>query len=380
MSAKKYFKSLQNGVVTAFAFILFFVSTGVAQEAFKIKWSMDYTQSGVSNHVNFSPANAVLAGGGNTNALNGGYGLGGAIVAAYVVRPWPVSFSNGRYMEFTFNAKSFKYNITSISLRLRRSPDGPKQFRIRTSMDGFSSDLTASTLVNPNLFYTFSVPAGFTNLSENTFTFRVYGYGPSNIYGTLWFDEIIVNGEVLAIVLPVYFTYFKATAAEGITLLSWETTWEKNSKAFIIERSSDLKTFEEIASVPASGKTQGRTRYTFTDDMPAGGTRHYRLRMFDVDDQVVFSALTEVDRHTETPSFYISPNPATPTKISVFGQNLDSGSLELTNLTGLRIAIKQETNALGSVDLIPFAPLPPGLYLLYYQKNGRKEHAKVLVR
>ncbi|SKC13989.1 Por secretion system C-terminal sorting domain-containing protein [Dyadobacter psychrophilus] len=360
--------------------MLFFVLNGFAQEAFKIKWSMDYSQSGVSNHANFIPTDAVLAGGGNTNALNGGYGLGGALVAAYVVRPWPNSFSDGRYMEFKFTAKSFKYNITSISLRLRRSPDGPKQFKIRTSMDGFASDLTASTLVNPSQFYTFSVPAGLSNLSENTFTFRIYGYGPTSIYGTLWFDEIIVNGDVLAIVLPLNLTFFKALASEGKALLAWETTWEKNSKEFLIERSNDLMAFTEIAALPASGETQGRTRYEFTDEKPATGINQYRLRMTDQDDHFVFSALADVHMQAETGSFYIAPNPASATKISVLGQNINPKSLELTNLAGLRIAIKHEFNAQGFIDLFPVQALLPGLYLLSYQKNGRKEHAKVLVR
>ncbi len=340
---------------------------------------MDYTQSGVSNHANFVPVDAVLAGGGNTNALNGGYGLGGAMVAAYVVRPWPNSFSVGRYMEFAFTAKSFKYNISSISLRLRRSPDGPKQFKIRTGMDGFASDLTASTLVNPSQFYTFPVPVGFNDLSENIFTFRVYSYSPTSIYGTLWFDEIIVNGDVLAIVLPIHVTFFKATAKEGKALLSWETTWEKNSKEFRIERSNDFNTFTEIARMAASGETQGRTRYEFLDEMPAAGTNHYRLCMTDTDGSIVFSAQADVNVQSKTPSFYVAPNPASASRISVFGQNIDPESLELINFAGLRIAIKPELNAQGSVDLIPAQALSPGLYLLCYLKNGIKEHAKVLV-
>lgn len=377
---KKDFYSFWNSTILTLSMVLFFVLNGFAQEAFKIKWSMDYTQSGVSNHVNFLPTDAMLAGGGNTNALNGGYGLGGAIVAAYVVRPWPTSFSDGRYMEFKFSAKSFKYNITSISLRLRRSPDGPKQFKIRTSMDGFASDLTASTLVNPSQFYPLSVPAGFNNLSENTFTFRIYGYGPTSIYGTLWFDEIIVNGDVLAIVLPIHLTFFKASVREGKALLSWETTWEKNSEEFLIERGSDENVFTQIASLPASGETQGRTRYEFMDETPAAGINHYRLRMTDQDGRFVFSALADVQIHSENASFYIAPNPASPTNISVFGKNIDPGALELTDLAGLRIVVKNEFNAQGFIDLLPVQALSPGLYLLSYHKNGRKEHAKVLVR
>lgn len=341
---------------------------------------MDYSLSGVSNHINFAPADAVLAGGGNTNALNGGYGLGGALVAAYVVRPWPNSFSNGRYMEFKFSAKSFKYNITSISLRLRRSPDGPKQFKIRTSMDGFVSDLTASTLVNPSQFYTFSVPAGFNNLSENTFTFRIYGSGPTSIYGTLWFDEIIVNGDVLAIVLPVHLTYFKATARDGKVLLSWETTWEKNSKHFLIERSADLLSFEKIGTLPASVETFGRTHYEFIDPAPFADLNYYRLQMIDADEKIAFSYLVNVSIQPDMPSLCVAPNPASTSRITVYGKNMIAESLVLTNLAGLRIAIKLESNAQGLVDIIPAQPLSPGLYLLSSQQNGLKEHAKVLVR
>ncbi|MCE7067392.1 hypothetical protein [Dyadobacter sp. CY326] len=379
MDLKKDFYSFFSSTILTWSMVLLFVSRGAAQDAFKIKWSMDNMLAGVSNHANFVPNDAVLVGGANTNALNDGYGLGGAVVAAYVVRPWPIALSNGRYMEFAFSAKSFKYNISSISLRLRRSPDGPTQFTIRTSMDGFASDLSASSLVKPNLFYTFSVPAEFNNLSENTFSFRIYGYSPSNIHGTLWFDEIIVNGEVLAIVLPIDLTYFKASSNEGKVQLSWETGWEKNSKEFVIERSTDSQTFEAIGTVAANGETDGRTPYAFVDEKPGPGTHYYRLRMIDLDDRFALSPNVAVSIISDKPTFYVAPNPASASKISVFGTDINPDALQFSDPGGSPRPFYYQIDALGYVDLYPITPLSPGLYLLTYQNNGRKEHAKVLV-
>ncbi|MEO6286678.1 MAG: T9SS type A sorting domain-containing protein [Dyadobacter sp.] len=369
----------QKSITMTIIMLLFFVSQATAQEDFQIKWSMDNTQAGVSSHINFSPYDATLAGGINSNALNGGYGFTNAIIAAYVVRPWPIPFSNARYMEFKFSANSFKYNISSLSFRLKRSPTGSKNFKVRSSVDNFISDLTSSTLPAINTFYSFSLPVGYNNLSDGTFSFRIYGYNTSDNSGTTWFDEIIINGQVLAIVLPIDLTYFKAEKSEENVMLSWETAWEKNSKEFIVERSADLKEFEAIGTLKAAGEATGRMQYEFIDDNPLTGANYYRLRMKDRDDSFSFSKTLDVITDAPESPILVVPNPASPEKITISGQNIDPNLLSLTNLSGNTISFRFEPIQGNSIDLYPENPLVSGLYFLTYQKNGRKEHVKILV-
>jgi hypothetical protein len=341
---------------------------------------MDYTQEGISSHVNFTPSSAALLGGPNAYALPSIYSPGGAVVVGYLIRPWPLAFSSGRCMEFSFTANSFKYDITSISFRLRRSDTGPKQIKLRSNIDGFTSDLTSSTLVNENVFYPFSVPTSFNNLSDNTFAIRIYGYNPSNTtLGVLWFDEIIINGQVLQIILPVDLTYFKAEHVENKVNMTWETAWEKNSDEFVVERSSDMVRFEEIGSLPASGETTGRTQYSFTDETPLSGVSYYRLRMVDRDQSFSFSPTRDVLIHDLSARLEVSPNPATTGNIRIQGSGIDPAFLILTDHAGRRIPVHYESFVPDFLNLIPKQPLSSGLYLLIHDKNGRKEHVKVLV-
>ncbi len=366
--------------MVAMAAILLFVFDALANDPFHVRWTMDYTQAGVSDHANFSPSDAQLAGGANTFTLPTVYsGGGGANVVGYIIRPWPVSFSASRYMEFTFTANSFKYNITSIGFRLRRSPNGPNSVKVRTSMDGFTADLNAFVIGNSGTFNTYNIPVSYNNLSGNSFTIRIYAYNSVDIYGTLWFDEIAVNGDVLAIILPVDIVYFKGHAQNGHTALEWETGWEKNSEEFIVERSGDMRKFSTIGVVPASGETTGRTRYSWLDDDPPAGISYYRLKLLDRDSSFTTCRPITVEHAQTAFRASIAPNPAISHCIMVTGTDPRNALLGLFNSAGTPIPFRREEDADGRIRLLPAQPLAAGIYFVLYVMNGQKEQLKVLV-
>ncbi len=381
---KRNSPSFQSSIVVTAA-VLLFAFNAQAQEPFHVKWTMDYTQAGASDHANFTPSDAVLAGGANTFTLPTVYsGGGGAVVVGYIIRPWPVAFSASRYMEFTFTANSFKYNITSISFRLRRSPNGPNNIKVRTSMDGFAADLNAFVVSNNGIFNSYNVPVSYNALSSNTFSVRIYGYNSVDIYGTLWFDEISVNGDVLAIILPVDVVYFKGHSENGRILLNWATGWEKNSKEFVIERSSDMKTFTIVGTVAASGETTGQTSYSFMDNDPAAGNNYYRLKLFDKDGSFTVSKPVSILNTGPVGAIVIAPNPAWDGSIRIrsenrLAENAPGLSLTLHTAAGVPVPFCEEKTADGQIRLLPRNPLGPGIYFVTYVKNGRKEHLKVLV-
>ena len=359
--------------------LIFFGFKCIAQP-FQVKWTMDYTQAGVSSDANFTPTNAVLAGGANDFTLPTVYSPGGSIGAGYIIRPWSLASSKSRYMEFTFTANSFKYNISSISFRLRRSPSGPDIIRLRTSMDGFSTDINSAIITNTNVFNSYSVPDHFANLSENTFSIRIYAHNAPSIHGVLWFDEITINGIVLPIVLPLELTYFKGKASERAVNLSWETAWEKNTAGFLVERSSDLVHFEEIGSVNAAGETSSRKGYHFTDDLPLSGAGYYRLRLMDQDQSYSFSETIDITTPETTDAMQVEPNPASPEKIIISGKNINPELLSLNSSTGSAINFKWVKNGANSMILSPIHALQPGIYILTSPRNIGKEHVKILVR
>jgi hypothetical protein len=373
-------KLFLSSSIVAMAAILLFVFNAKAQEPFQVKWTMDYTQAGVSDHANFTPSASILAGGANTFTLPTVYsGSGGAVVVGYVIRPWPVAFSASRYMEFTFTANSFKYNITSISFRLRRSGNGPNSIKVRTSLDAFAADLNAYVIGNLNIFNSYTIPVSFNNLSNNTITLRIYAYNAVDIFGTLWFDEIAINGDVLAIILPVDITWFKGNVENGQVALSWETARERNSKEFVIERSADAKTFTTIGKLMASGETSERTQYTYIDNYPAAGISYYRLKLVDKNEGFTITKAISIQNPEYNSAVKVAPNPSSPECIHITGSaGLDQG-FALHTGSGLAVPFRTENLPDGSVRIYPCFPLNSGIYFVTYVKNGRKEHLKVLV-
>lgn len=366
--------------MVATAAILLFVFNALAQEPFHVKWTMDYTQAGVSDHANFTPTSAVLAGGPNTFTLPTVYSSGGgAQGTGYIVRPWPTLFSTGRYMEFTFSAGALKYNITAIGFRLRRSPNGPNGIKVRTSMDGFATDLNAFTMSNNGIFNTYSIPVSYTNLANNTFTLRIYACNPVDIYGTLWFDEISINGDVVAIILPVHLVCFKGKPENRQVTLTWETSWEKNTKEFVIERSGDMRNFKPVGKVAASGETTGRTSYAFTDPYPGAGNNYYQLKITDHDGSVTHCKPIVVFFPELTTGIFIAPNPASPHTVTLYAPDGRNALLDLHNESGIPVPFRRENGPGGRIFLIPSLPLTAGIYFVTYVDHSRKEQLKVLV-
>lgn len=349
-------------------------------QPFQVKWPLDNSQAGTSSHANFSPQDATLLGGPNTYALASIYSPDGHGGNAYIVRPWPMAFSAGRYMEFKFSVNAFKYNITSLSFRLRRSPTGTSQVRLRTSADGFAADVGTFSLPGADIFYAFSAPVNYANLTAPTFSIRLYGYNATNAtLGVLWLDDVTINGQVLPIVLPIHFTWLHASPnAMGIGL-SWETAWEKNSDSFIIERSRDMLTFSPIATLPASGETAGRTQYEQLDPNPDPGINYYRLKLVDKDGSHALSYAVAAIFRPAGGLLLPAPNPASRHLIRLADTGIDAAGLQLCHAGGQPVAFRLGKSAEGFTDILPDHELTPGMYVLSLRQGENKEEVKVLV-
>lgn len=356
--------------------VLLFVLKAEAQ-SFQIVWGMNRTLSGASSSINFTPADAKLFGA-HPHSLSAVlyYSLGGSDYA-YGTTYWLAS-PGGKYLDFSFSVGTYEYDLTSVSFRVRRSPDGPADVSLRSSLDGFTSNLSTSHLTTANVFYNISVPMGLKNLASGV-TFRIYGNNANTYLGVLYFDQIVINGTVTSIVLPVSLTYFDAKLLEKNVNLSWETAWEKNSQEFVIERSTDLFEFTPIGSTEAGGETSGRLQYNFVDENPVSGVSYYRLKIVDKDGNYNYSANRDINIRSNSDALQIYPNPASANQIRIFKNNIDPGALLLTTMTGQNIPFTVASFESNYITLLPARLLPSGLYILSIFKNGIRQHAKVLV-
>lgn len=119
-----------------------------------------------------------------------------------------------RYYEMTLApATGMSLDLDSISFGLRRTGTGPRDFSLRSSLDGFSSDLGSSSATSPeisiqgNAFHFVNDIAPTANIQGNQvqlstefdalrtpITFRFYAANPETAAGSFTLDDVTVNG------------------------------------------------------------------------------------------------------------------------------------------------------------------------------------------
>lgn len=93
--------------------------------------------------------------------------------------------------------------------------------------------------------------------------------------------------------------------------LTWETISEYNSYMFVLQRSEDMETFDDVCIIKAAGTTGAVTGYNCADVKPLKGISFYRLKLISRDKSEIFSEIMNVnviypDNHEAS---YIIPNP-----------------------------------------------------------------------
>jgi hypothetical protein len=86
-------------------------------------------------------------------------------------------------------------NLTSFSFGNQTSPDGPTQFSIRTSLDGFASDVFTYSLSDSNIHDEgFTFGPEFTDTNLNSIEIRIYGFNAGSPDGTYSLNDGIGEG------------------------------------------------------------------------------------------------------------------------------------------------------------------------------------------
>jgi hypothetical protein len=88
--------------------------------------------------------------------------------------------------------------------------------------------------------------------------------------------------------LPERVVTFGVTEKAKVAQISWQTTDDRDSDYFIVERSENSKDWQEIGQVPTKRETSPTPNYLYEDPMnsPFSTTFYYRVRIVDVDDQI----------------------------------------------------------------------------------------------
>ncbi|WP_068822386.1 choice-of-anchor Q domain-containing protein [Pedobacter psychrophilus] len=177
--------------------------------------------------------------------------------------------------------------------------------------------------------------------------------------------------------LPIELTEFKAQLSGKEVILNWSTSSEINAKEFIIERTTDGKTFIEIGKVNSKNKSTGAT-YMFHDVQLPIGYIYYRLKSVDFDGSYKLSHIVSVKNSNEVKSnISISPVPVIDkVEISHPLTNLNA-ELSIVDSRGVNIkTYKLLPNS--TVTKINLSDLVSGIYVLTFINEGKLSVTKFI--
>lgn len=180
---------------------------------------VQYAFDGAAGNEESFAASFVAA---NMSALDisRGSGITGASGAGtFNSRSWPgLEFDGDAYVGLSLDVDAgFQYTLTSLSFDERRSGTGPTAWFLRSSADGFTTNLeftgTSSTLTTQTVTFD-DVFEALTGSTE----FRFYGTESGSSLGTWRVDNIEFFGTVTPVPEPKSWVALVATALFGWTL------------------------------------------------------------------------------------------------------------------------------------------------------------------
>jgi hypothetical protein len=206
----------------------------------------------------------------------------------------------------------------------------------------------------------------------------------SNSYFALASTNRVDNPLTSKDPLPVKLVQFTATRQGTAVRVAWTTASEQSSAYFVVQRSADGRTFEDVQRVQAQGNSVIRHDYTALDVSPLAGTSYYRLRQVDVDGTYAYSPVVVVrfEGQTITPSLIAYPNPTSGQGFQLLTTNLGTTGGTVRVFDNVGRLVLTHTAAANAVEtsIQPTHPLASGMYFVTWQTpDGLKLTTKVAV-
>ncbi|WP_460575043.1 YDG domain-containing protein, partial [Flavobacterium koreense] len=244
------------------------------------------TEPSVYNNVNVTAANltqGTITAAGNPNRFGGSgwFNTGNTAAGSTLTE----AIAGNDYVQFVVTPNSgYTFTATSFSFLWDFSGTGPRSVTLRSSADGFASDLgtlnnlTASTSV----FRTISITS-LVNVSTPT-TFRLYGFGGTNTGGTGGFDTGVSQNNVILYGTTAELTGPTASVISGTTSIcdgdsaAISVTLTGGTSPFTIEYTDGTTVFTETNYISGTNiivsplTTSTYTIVSVTDSLALTGT------------------------------------------------------------------------------------------------------------
>ncbi len=187
-----------------------------------------------------------------------------------------------------------------------------------------------------------------------------------------------------ATTLPVDLLSFQATLRDKNATLGWTTTNHYNFSHFVIEKSTDAKTFTEAAVLFTETPTSTtENSYKYKDNLQNTAAKivYYRLKMVDVDGKFTYSEIRMVRLANEETKVLIStfPNPVTnEVRVMIPTEWQDKTvTYEVFNSNGLLMLRLQAKNS-AQVQQLQVQQLNSGTYILKVSNTTNSTTSKFI--
>jgi hypothetical protein len=221
--------------------------------------------------------------------------------------------------------------------------------------------------------------------SNQTVTFRITPYGASAASSSFLFGagtadteaDLSLTGVFSESTVPVTLSSFYAKHIKDKVILNWETQSEVNFSHFILEHSTNSKTFSELAKVNASKRLTGST-YAHTDAPEADEIHYYRLKMVDLDGSFEYSKVVSENLDAVKTPFTVYPSLSSSNTIETTFKKLSKAAqLNIVNING-QLVSSYNLEAGASSQTVNIAHFTEGVYFLVLQDNGRVQSQKFI--
>lgn len=178
-----------------------------------------------------------------------------------------------------------------------------------------------------------------------------------------------------ATVLPLQWGKLTATAIEKKIAVSWITTNEINTQSFDIEKSTDGKEFNKIATLAA--KNGNLNNYDFIDEKVKPDIKYYyRIKQVDKDSRYSYSSIATVIIRGEGTYVNVFPNPVQNIlNIQSSIANTKENKIEIVDAQGKRLYNNETKNGNASINMQGWSK---GVYWVRVTTNQNTEVFKIV--
>jgi hypothetical protein len=174
--------------------------------------------------------------------------------------------------------------------------------------------------------------------------------------------------------LPIELLDFSAKAEQTYVDLNWVTATEVNNDYFLVQRSLDGISFENISQVPGAGNSNSTRFYNLKDYNPVNGTMYYRLKQVDFNGEFDYSPIRTVNFQNN--QLVVFPNPTLDGNITIYNGSIGINEVAVYS-SDLRLVKKCTLNK-NQNPIVNIEDCADGTYFLLVKTEKESQIVKVM--